>query len=226
MSNITTRSMTKTAFFSGLMLALLLGAAAADAQSREGRWEFTLGTNYQLGADLEGEGGSTLATDDDFGFLMNAGYHFSDSLQTSFGVAWQSVGYDADVVQENGSEVGITGAYDAWILSANLILNLGEGPLVPFVGAGIGYTWIDTNIPNGLPSTGCYWDPWWGYICTTYYPTASTDAFSYQALAGVRFAFNPSTFLRATYNSQWLQLDNFDSTPRFDSVLLEIGWMF
>jgi opacity protein-like surface antigen len=221
-----TRQFTKALLVVGVVLALLVGAGTASAQGREGRWEFALGANYQLGLDIEGEENSQATTDDDLGFMMNFGYHFSDSLQTSFGVQWASVDYDADVVQEGGGSVDIAGEYESWAFSGNLVLNLMEGPLVPFLGAGIGYTWIDTNVPNGLPQTGCYWDPWWGYICSTYYPTKSTDAFSYQALAGVRFAFNPSTFLRLTYTSQWLDLDNAASAPRFDAVGLEVGWMF
>jgi len=51
--------------------------------------------------------------------------------------------------------------------------------------AGIGWTWIDTNIPDGPPVGGCWWDPWWGYVCTTTYPTKTKSAFSYQATLGV-----------------------------------------
>ena len=226
MSNRTTPRITRTIFLAGAMLALLFGATTASAQSREGRWEFTLGTNYQLGSTQDFDGGSTLETDDDFGFVMTTGYNITESLATSFGLNWQSVGYDATVIQDGGGELGISGGYDAWVLSANLIFNLMEGPLTPFVGAGIGYTWIDTNIPNGLPQTGCWWDPWYGYICSTYYPTKSIDAFAYQAMLGLRYSFNPSTFLRLTYTSQWLQLDKADGSPRFDVAGLEIGWMF
>jgi len=217
----------QTMYVTGLTLALLAGATAANAQSREDRWEFSLGAFYQLGADLDFEGGSTVATDDDFGFLLTTGYNFSDKLETSFGFQYGGIGYDADVVQEDGDITGISGSYDNWALSANVILNLMDGPLTPYVGAGIGWTWIDTNVPNGLPTTGCWWDPWYGYICYTDYPTKSTDAFSYQATLGLRYEFdNDMTFMRFGYTSQWLQLDNADGTPRFDVIGLEIGWMF
>jgi opacity protein-like surface antigen len=129
-------------------------------------------------------------------------------------------------VDDQNQTRGITGTYDSWALSANLIFNLSDGPLTPFVGGGIGYTWIDTNVPNGLPTTGCWWDPWWGYVCYTEYPTKTTDAFSYQATAGLRWALNPSTFLRLAYNSQWIQLGDAEGTPRFDAVALEVGWIF
>jgi opacity protein-like surface antigen len=211
----------------GLTLVLLAGATAAGAQSREDRWEFTLGANYQLGADLDFDGGSTVATDDDFGFLLTTGYNFSDKLETSFAFQYAGIGYDADVVQDDGDIVGISGSYDTWALSANAIINLMDGPLTPYVGAGIGWTWIDTNVPNGLPSTGCWWDPWYGYICYTTYPTKSSDAFSYQATLGLRYEFpNDMTFMRFGYTSQWLALDNSNGTPRFDVIGVEIGWMF
>ena len=34
------------------------------------------------------------------------------------------------------------------------------------------------------------------------------------------------TFLRFSYTSQWMDFDNASSTPRFDVLGLEVGWMF
>jgi opacity protein-like surface antigen len=219
-----TMRITRTIYLAGLALALLAGATAADAQSREGRWEYTLGIPYQLGSETTFDGGSTLKTKSDFGFGMTFGYNPSEQVTWSFGLKWAGIGYDANVVKDGGGTTGISGTYDAWGLSGNLLFNLGQGPLTPFVGAGIGYTWIDTNVPNGLPQTGCWWDPWYGYICSTYYPTKSVNSFSYQAMGGLRYAFNPRTFLRLSYASQWIDTSN--GTPRFDVFGLEIGWLF
>ena len=219
--------MFKTLFTAVMALALLVGATAADAQDREGRWEFSLGTFYQLGAGLETEDGSTIDTDDEFGFALGGAYNFTDRLATTFGLQWAGVGYEAEGVDDGGAPFGINGSYDAFALSANLVVNLADGPFVPYVGAGIGWTWIDSNIPSGLPITGCWWDPWWGYVCSTSYPTKTTDAFSYQALLGLRYEFdNDRTFLRLGYTSQWMDFSNASGTPRFDVIVLDIGWMF
>ena len=226
MSNMTTSRITRTITIAGLALALLAGATAADAQSREGRWEFTLGGFYQLGADLEFEGGSTLETEDDLGFSMSTGYNISDSLTANFGFGWSGIDYDATVVKDDGGSTGISGEFDNWNFTAGLLFNLMEGPLTPFIGANIGYSWIDTNIPNGLPSTGCYWDPWYGYICYTDYPTKTEDTFTYGASLGLRYHFNPGTFMRLTYSSQWMDLGTATSTPRFDILGLSVGWLF
>jgi opacity protein-like surface antigen len=223
--DMTSKKTLRTICLAGLMLALLAGATAANAQSREGRWEFTLGIPYQLGSTTTYEGGTTVKTNDDFGFGMTFGYNSSERVTWSLGLKWAGIGYDGEFADDQGVFTGVSGTYDAWGLSGNLLFNLGQGgPLTPFVGAGIGYSWIDTNIPNGAPSTGCFWDPWYGYICYTDYPTKTVDAFSYQAMLGLRYAFNPRTFLRVSYISQWM--DQPKGTPRFDLIGLEVGWLF
>jgi len=220
------RRVAKSISVAGLALALLAGATAAGAQSLEGRWELSLGALYQLGSNLDFEGGSTVKTDADFGFVMTTGYHFTDSLATSFGLQYSGIGYDANVIQDDGGVVGISGSYDTWALSANALYSFTEGPLTPYVGAGIGWTWIDTNVPNGLPSTGCWWDPWWGYVCYTTYPTKTTNSFSYQAILGLRYELNSNSFLRLSYTSQWMDIGKASGSPRFDVIGLEYGWVF
>ena len=157
----------KTLFTAVMALTVLAGATAADAQDREGRWEFSLGTFYQLGTGVETEDGSTIDTDDEFGLTLGGAYNFTDRMATTFAFQWADVGYNAEGIDDGGAPFGISGSYDSFALSANLVFNLTDGPFVPYVGAGIGWTWIDTNIPSGLPSTGCWWDPWWGYVCYT-----------------------------------------------------------
>ncbi len=117
----------KTITFAGLALALLFGATAADAQDREGRWEFTLGALYQLGTHADFEGGSTIDTEDDFGFSLSTGYNISDKLNAKFGFSYADVGYDANVISDEGGDIGISGEYETWGLSAELLYNFMRG---------------------------------------------------------------------------------------------------
>ncbi len=207
-------------------VVVVAGAADAEAQNREGRWELGLAALYQLGADLDFDGGSTVDTGDDLGFTVEAGYNFTDRVAVNFGLQWAGVDYDANVVEDDGDLLGVSGSYDQFALFGNLVYYLTDGALAPYVGAGLGWTWVDTNVPDGAPVTGCWWDPWYGYICSTTYPTKTTDAFSYQATVGVRYELNDTTFLKLTYTSQWMDFSNATSTPRFDVIGLEIGWVF
>ncbi|HSN53731.1 MAG TPA: outer membrane beta-barrel protein, partial [Candidatus Sulfomarinibacteraceae bacterium] len=95
MNSEDSRGYSKIVGVAALTLALLAGAAAADAQDREDRWEFTLGTLYQLGTTVDGQDGTGIETDDDFGFSIGGGYNFTDDLATSFGLQWARVGYGA-----------------------------------------------------------------------------------------------------------------------------------
>ena len=52
--------------------------------------------------------------------------------------------------------------------------NFSEKEFTPFVTGGLGWTYIDTNIPTGLPENICWAYPWYGYYCTTYVPTETT----------------------------------------------------
>jgi opacity protein-like surface antigen len=227
MTTTETRRVFTTMSFAALACVLLASATVADAQDREDRWEFTLGTFYQLGTTIDGQEGTGLDTDNDFGFSLGGAYNFSDRLATKFGLQWAGVGYDATALDEDLNPVDISGKYDSFTISANLVYYLSEAQLSPYVGAGIGWTWIDTNVPNGPPYTWCWWDPWWGYVCSTNYPTETINAFSYQALAGLRYTFDSdSTYLQLGYTSQWMDFDSASGTPRFDVITLEFGWLF
>jgi opacity protein-like surface antigen len=227
MDTTKTRRIIKTISFAALACVVLASASVADAQYREDRWEFSLGTFYQLGTTIDGQEGTGLETGNDFGFSLGGGYNFTDRVATTFGFQWAGVGYDATALDEDLNPVDISGKYDSFTLSGNLVYYFSDGPLSPYIGAGIGWTWIDTNVPNGPPSTWCWWDPWWGYVCSTSYPTETKDAFSYQATLGLRFEFdNDRTFLRLGYTSQWMDFDASNGTPRFDVIVLDIGWMF
>lgn len=206
-------------------LAMLAGAGSADAQYRGERWEFALGLNYQLSTDIDFETG-LLSTDNDFGFVGDFGYNFNEKLAVSFGFQYGGIGYDAVALDDEGNQVGLSGTYDQWVMASNLIYHFSDGPITPYIGAGIGYTWVDTNVPTG-PSQGvCWWDPWWGWVCYSTYPTKTEGAFSYQALIGFRYEFNDVTFMKLSYTSQWMDFKNSDGTPRFDVIGAEIGWMF
>lgn len=224
--------MTKTTFRSlGIALCTVLvlagGVTVAQAQDREGRWEFSLGPFYQLGTDIDVKQGSPIKTDDSFGFDLGGGYNFTDMVATTFGLQWAGVDYDTTVIDENGDPAHISGTYDSFTLYGNVVLNLADGPWVPYVGAGIGWTWIDTNVPSGPPIVGCWWDPWYGYVCWGSYPTKTKNAFSYQAFLGLRYEFpNHSTFMRFEYTSQWMNFSKTDGTPRFDVFSFDFGWIF
>jgi opacity protein-like surface antigen len=73
---------------------------------------------------------------------------------------------------------------------------------------------------------GCWWDPWWGYICTPYQSTKSVDEFVYQLGAGVRWDLSPGYTLRLAYEKHWFDAGNATSTPDFDQWKLGIAFRY
>ena len=209
-----------------LMLAL---ATPAFAQNREGTWEFEFDVNWQSSYDLDFDGGSTASTDSDFGFSIGADYHFTNQLALQFLFDWLRVDYESTVVSANTPPLpsyNVRGTMEIYTPRVNGVYHFIDGPITPYVSAGIGWAFVDTNIPNGPPQIGCWWDPWYGQICTGFQDTKNTDAFTYALGAGVRWDMSPAASWRLGYEKQWYDVGKATSTPGFDQVRLGFGYRF
>ena len=120
----------------------------------------------------------------------------------------------------------VSGEYESFTPRVNVLYSFLDGDIQPYVSAGIGWSFIDTNVPQGPPQTGCWWDPWWGYICTTYQNTRDMDEFAYQAGVGVRWDVTSGLTLRLGYEKQWIDLGEADSAPGFDVLRLGVAYRY
>jgi opacity protein-like surface antigen len=205
--------------------ALALSAfASAQSSDREPGWEVGLDVVYQDTATADFDGGTELALDDDLGMSFTFGYRFNPHMELQFALDWADVDYSANVVRQNGSTTRITGSMESFTPRANLQLNLLDRAFTPFAMAGVGYSYIDTNVPNGLPQTGCWWDPWYGYICTTYQSTKTADEVTYQYGLGIRWDFSSSGSLRVAYERHFIDIASSNGTPYVDQA--KLGFVF
>jgi opacity protein-like surface antigen len=222
-----------SSLLSAIVLAMLMGSLAlpspAQAQAsmgtpanRAGTWEFQLPISYTESWTVDGEGGSRAEVNSDFGMGIGFGYNFNDHFQLSGLFGWKSRSYDATIANTDGTTQRAAGTLNSSTLALNATYFFMPTGLTPYVSAGIGSTFMDSNIPTGQGSTACWWDPWWGYICNTYTPTLTETALSYTAGLGVRWDLTPVISLQAGYNRMWI--DASKSTPEFDSWVL--GFVF
>jgi hypothetical protein len=107
-----------------------------------------------MSESLDFKGGSSLETDDELGFSFGLGYNLSQRLL-------------------------LTGELDVGSFSGIATWHFMDGPITPYVSATLGWTWVDSNIADGPPQVGCWWDPWYGYICTSLTETKSDTSMSY-----------------------------------------------
>jgi opacity protein-like surface antigen len=214
-----------------LLLILSLFSVAAHAQwgngysDREGRWESTLGLYSTGPEDAAGTNGSSVDIDTGFGLGFSAAYNFTQHLAIRFDGAWSRADYDAVLNTESEGLVDINHRLTAFTGQVNGVWNVFDAALTPYLQAGFGWTYIDSNVSDGSPVTGCWWDPWWGYVCSNFYETYDETNFSWNAGVGLRYEFDSSMFIRGGWER--LNIDGGDGVdPGFDAFRLEFGWMF
>lgn len=211
-----------------LCAASLFNLAHAQGQNRGPGWDFGADLIYQFSKDVHFEGGSTVSLNDDLGLGLTFGYRFNEHFELAFALDWQSINYTATLQSGLAPNLSadVSGDLEAFTPRIWANYNFLPGPLTPFVNAGIGWSWVDTNIPNSRVQVGCWWDPWWGYICTPYQSTKSIDDFVYQVGLGGRWDFPNGATLRLTYEKHWFDYSKATSTPNFDQIKLGLEYRY
>lgn len=206
-------------------VAALAGALAlpspVQAQQREGSLEFILPIIYTPNTHFNGQGGSSADLNSNLSFGLGLNYNLNNHFQLGGLVSWSYRNYTATIVDATtGAASKVNGSMEASTIGFNASYFFMPSGTTPYVTGGFGSTFVDTNIPNGIPSTGCFWDPWYGYICNTYVPTKTQTALSYQAGAGMRFEVSRTIAVQASYNRMWIDLTS--STPSMDLWRLDL----
>ena len=200
-------------------------AAYAD---RDTGWEFGGELIYQDSTEFNSDENSSASLDSDLGFALTFGYRFSSKLEFTFGIDWNNIDYKAHVVSADfpGLSADIDGELEAWTPRVGANFNFLEGPLTPYVTAAVGWSFIDTNIPDSPPQTACWWDPWWGYYCGTTVPTKNETDLSYLAAAGLRWDAERTFFLRGFVARQWVQVGGEVGAVGTTQYRIDIGFRF
>ena len=213
-----------------LLIAAVIAAAPADAQSsrRARTSEIYFGPVFTDGKSYSFEGGSTARTDTGFGLNFGYAYNFDQHFAAGVDLAWSEADYRATVQPGLGNpgtastihgtlETGTVRFHGTWhVLSSNF---------TPFLTGGLGWTYIDTNIPAGLPELICWYYPWYGQYCASYVPTHATTKFSYNVGAGLRLDAGKGVF-RFLVNSQWADFGNSYGSSNFIQYRLDFGTKF
>jgi len=224
----------------GNVLALLVfsalgviysGTAAAQyftntSSGRAGNWEWYGEVRFIFAKDISFGHGTSVSTDDDAGFGLGFGYNIDDHWLASFEFQYNELNYkatiaSADVPPKASTTLGGTAQISRF--GGSLAYNLLAGPITPYASASLGWSWVDSNIPTGPPQTGCWWDPWFGYLCSTWQPTATNSGFTYGLGIGMRWDAGQHFFMRFGYEYDWVDLSHASSTPGFSLLRLQFG---
>jgi len=219
------------ALFAAGCLLLSLSPAVAAASDREERWQFYFPLTYTASKSYT-SGPSSIDISSDLGWGFAFGYNFTERWSLGFEITWTQSNYTATVPVDDdppgGPNTGtqtLNSRLDASSLQIVGQFNFLETAVTPFIRAGLGSTFTDSNIVSGPPSGSCWWDPWfWVWRCGTFYPTYNTNSFSYQVGIGLRADVGDAFYLEVAYNQLWIDFNQV--TPDFGAGRLNVGWLF
>ena len=223
--------MRKILFLLTVILILATVASAAQAQSykrgeltREGRWDFTIQTRYTSSSEYTGEDGSFVNLNSDLGWGFGFGYNINHNFNIGLLFTWRSVPYAARAV--NADDPSETSDYSANLSTSTFGLsgeyNILKKKFTPYVNGSFGWMHINTNIPAGWTS-GCWWYPYWGYVCGPVPLTYGSNETAYTAGLGLRYETSETVFLRGGYEWGWVSLDEMETAGM---MRIDIGFMF
>lgn len=208
--------------------ALLLASTAVAQQDRSNMWEFGVLLNNLSSVKLDGSNGSSISVDDSTGFGFSALYNVNNNFAFGGEFTWNTPDYRAVLIPDNPLDDPETINHELDVFGVNLkaVWNIIDGPITPYVEAGLGWADIDSNISDQPPITGCWWDPWWGYVCDTFYSTYGKTQESYNAAVGIRWDMDNGMTLKGSYGILEIDTSNATEDISLDAIRAELSWRF
>jgi opacity protein-like surface antigen len=218
----------KLAMNVALLVIGSLTASLADAQNaRPGELEFSIAAAHNFSDSFQGVGGSSLDLSSRTGIRVGVEYFNSSKLSFGFDAAWSKPSFDAVLVPEDGSP-DVTINHRASIFTGHFTgtYYFVDNEISPWVEGGLGWTYFDSNVSDGAPIVGCWWDPWWGYICSDFYSTYGATNFSYGAGVGLRWNYGMDRAVNLGYRWLEVEADGLGKKPVLETAALEFVFRF
>ncbi|GAB3106580.1 porin family protein [Aestuariicella hydrocarbonica] len=216
----------RSVFVAAISCFILGFCVASQAEgNRDGKWEASMQVFFTGKEKVSGANQSSIDIDGDFGVGFGFAFNLTQAFSLGLDLSYYKPAYQAVF---NTDEVGLVAVDHEMNVNTGMFSatwHAVPGPLTPFVRVGMGWAYIDSNISDGPPVTGCWWDPWYGYICRNYYDTYDDTAFTYGAGVGFRVEFDRHFFARGSINYTVVEAEN-DFDPGVSSIRCELGWMF
>jgi len=138
-----------------VVVLFALAPALSSAQSAQS-WDFSIGAIYQDSLSVGGEGGpetptpdtSSLSVKSELGFTANFTYNINEHFAVGLDIDYLKPDYTAILVSEDpaDADVRIDHSLTQWNGRLKGTWNITEGPLVPYVDFGYGWTNIDAPV--------------------------------------------------------------------------------
>jgi opacity protein-like surface antigen len=152
-------------------------------------------------------------------------FHFNDFFSVHGDFMFGGATFNGNLPTETGGTIGIK--QDAFLQTGrfNVDYNIINRRITPFVTAGIGYQYLETELTHLPASNVCWWDPWWGWICDGHTIAWETD-FTWNVGAGFRWNITDSLIVKAMAGANWLEYSGARGVTTQIEGIFSIGWSF
>lgn len=210
------------------IFVLALPALVSAQSNRAQTWEWSIAGLYQESKFMASEGGSSLQLDGELGLGFNVSYNFTNKFMVGVDFDFLRPDYRAELIDDSiiPQTTVIDHSFSQFNGRIKGTYHFTEGPLTPYVEGGFGWTYFDSNVIEGEPITGCWWHPYWGYICSNFYNTFTETSFSYGAGVGLRYRLRGGSFIKGSYNVWELDSLGAAADSTISGFKLEFGWGF
>ena len=216
-----------------VLLLSLPAVAGAQSADREGTWEGGLKLMDMSGEFISGERGASLDVEGELAWGFFGQYNFNEHFALAGEFSWSDPDYIAKFPLDPNPGQGlppntvvtVDAELDVWFTNFKAVYNFMDRTLTPYVELGYGWTSVDSNIQDGPADTGCWWDPWWGYMCASFYDTYSNTITSVLYGVGIRWDISDASVLKLFYGERDTDLDRSENLKQ-EVYGLEWAWKF
>jgi len=210
-----------------LLPAAMHAQVNTSVNTSAARWGLS---EFYIGGTYIGEGSTSLDYapvkldfEDDWGFTLGGGYHLNNHLFVGGDLLFANSTFNGTSSEDDSK---LRQSMRQWGITAGFEYNLLEGPLTPYISAGLGFTYLETDVPNADPEYVCIPDYYWGWWCYWAYPVYSDWFFTYYAGVGLRWDISDRSVIRFSYKSNWIDVSGVTSQLRQDMISLTWGGKF
>jgi hypothetical protein len=217
-----------------LLPALALGVTTSSfgqaVEPRGGTTEWSVNLLVVGSKHYAFEGGATARNDGGAGIGLSLARNLNDYFAVGVDATVGEFDYRARVAPgagNAGSGFDSSGNMETAALRFHATYYLLPRRLTPFVSAGAGVTFLDTNLASDPPANACWIYPWYGQVCSDKAPKTTLARLSYGAGAGLRLDLpGRQGLLRAFVSGEWIEFAEARSPVGFVQLRADFGLRF
>jgi len=211
-----------------VVLALFAAPAFAQLRADTNEWSldlFIVGSKHYVF-----EGGASARNDGGAGIGLTLTHNLNDHFAVGLDATLSEFDYRAGVAPGAGNAAAgfqSEGNMESAGLRFHATWNLLARPVTPFLTAGAGVVFLDTNLESEPPANACWIYPWYGEVCSDKAPKSTLARFTYGFGGGVRYDLPRDLgFIRAFVGGEWIQISEALSPVGYVQFRADFGLRF